>query len=480
MKNYLGIDIGTTNSKALLLCENGKSYVVLENKTSKYKKNGVEFFSLGEIEKFVNLAIKKAQTIGSVEGIGFSSIGESVIPISLEGEVLSDPIVWYDQVTVPVEKRFPELKEEAIYISRGCRSNYTMGFYKMLWMKEHLLQNEKRPFTFLPVADYMPFILTGKMIWDYSQACRSYCFDIHTKSWDWNLINKSGLKVELPKVVPSGSFVGITKDKIRVHSGGHDHIVGMHGIYELYGEQALFFSMGSASVLGGFVNIENDKMKSKMRGNSQLIIGAAYPETEYYVENTLRYFGKLHDEISRLLGSLDPKEFYDKMNPIVVQDNLGLKLPTFLVEGDRISKDNFNGYQILDLNIGDSKEKLVYSLYIYLGMMSGRILNELSEFFQNPTVLVGGGIVKNLTLVQFVADIMDTPLHVVKEREISAMGAALSAAAECGDLELIKSVRQKISTKVISPNREKQNIRNEIAKKMEVRSQRILDLLKNI
>jgi sugar (pentulose or hexulose) kinase len=465
MDCYIGLDIGTTNSKAIALRRDGTTEIIYEQKTKKYHSNDIEFFSIDDIEHCMNLAIQNAQEKYTVKGISFSSVGESVVPVEISqkhagngafGKALCDPLVWYDKATRTIAETLHEKVKIERYESRGVSLNYTMGLFKMLFMKDgNIVEKTNHPYTFLSIADYLAYRLTEKAYWDYSQACRSYLFDIHDRKWDSSLLSSLGFDMELPTCKPTGSYAGSTKTGIPVYLGGHDHIIGMYGIKLLFGSETLFYSMGSAAVLGGFTEgkgISKQVMKERMKRISNLTIGACCSESDYYIENSLRYFGKLHDALASFFGSNDPKGFYDTMNDIIEKDFSTENLPVFYVEGDRITKEGISGFELRNIQLGTNPIKVVTSLYTYMGIMTKIILDELSFHFPLPQIVAGGGIVRNRLMLQFISDIIGQPIRILQEKELSALGAALCAANGAGDTEIIKRAQQRIKISQIEPS----------------------------
>lgn len=478
MECYLGIDIGTTNTKALALRSDGTTAVVYADATPKYRRDGVEYFALASIEESVYKAIDTAKAAYGVKGISFSSVGESVVPVPLSkngepltgpGRALGDPIVWYDGVTRPIEAQLRRRGVLGAYEFRGVQSNHTMGLYKMLAMQQGELRDCAQNYTFLPLADYFPYLLTGNMKWDYSQACRSFVFDIHARKWDTGAMQAAGLQVDLPAAVPTGARLGRGPDSIPVCIGGHDHIVGMYGSKLLFGDNTLFYSMGSAAVLGGFISDAHPELSSRMqaalRETDNLTVGVSHEHVEYYVENSLRYFGKLHDAVATLFGAHSPKEFYDRLNPLIEAAEQSRSLPCFLVEGDRIAEERIEGFQLTGLKIGDTPQEVGRALYVYLGLMSMVILEELADYFPDPEIVAGGGIVKNRPMLQFIADIIGRPIRILQERELTALGAALAAAHGQSDPAVIRKLQQNIDSVQIHPS-EHSAARRKLAEQM--------------
>src|SRR6056297_2249871 len=103
MGNYIGVDIGTTNIKAVYLNAQGEVSMILSKKTPYSNKDHRCFFDMAQIEKITDEMIETISSSKKVDGIAFSSVGESVVPIK-ENKRVSDPLLWSDNATEKIWK----------------------------------------------------------------------------------------------------------------------------------------------------------------------------------------------------------------------------------------------------------------------------------------------------------------------------------------------------------------------------------------
>jgi sugar (pentulose or hexulose) kinase len=452
MSSYLGIDVGTTNTKILALHGDGSSEVLHSNPTATYTRDGVAYFDMRAIEADLSKAVDSARRNLDIRGVGFSSVGESVVPIDEKGRTLSDPVVWYDRVTVKLFRELGNADTLFPYEERGLQAKHTLGVYKMLWMKRNLPEVAAVRH-WLPVSSYIPFRWSGEMRWDFSQACRSHLVNIHDRRWDTDTMGELGLAGELPPVDYMGSRIGTTAEGLPLYLGGHDHIVGMNGVRILFGSDTIFDSIGSASVLGGTVSVSAEEMRKTLAAADDLIVGVAHAPGSYYVENSTRYFGKLLEAVARLLGAEDVALFYDEMNSSLERrESTPEALPLFFVEGDRIVRQDKSGYDIRDLDVNAPRESVVWGLYLYLAVTTQLIVEELGDMFDTPRFVAGGGTSRNSLLMQVTADVLNRPITLLNQSELSGLGAALTAAESAGDTETIGHTRDRLETRTLEPS----------------------------
>ncbi len=104
MKVYVGIDLGTTNTKVLVVGESGIEKII-KVKTPKRTLNDVEYFDLDKLERSLEKIIVELQKEYDLSGLCCTSFGESVVPVA-RGKKLHDPIVWYDTCTKSVQDKY--------------------------------------------------------------------------------------------------------------------------------------------------------------------------------------------------------------------------------------------------------------------------------------------------------------------------------------------------------------------------------------
>ncbi|WP_367362994.1 FGGY family carbohydrate kinase [Mesotoga sp.] len=293
MNVFLGIDIGTTNIKSLVLGEDGRILEVLHWTTPKNRENGVEFLDLEITRSYVESVIGKVEKLHSLAAIAFSSFGETVIPVR-QREALAKPVMWYDRSTYSLwESHRESVDNLAPYRITGVENSYTFSLYKILLQKEVFRLGGVE--NWLPVSSYLAYSLGGEPVWDMSQACRSFMVNIHSRKWNSPLINHIGESEEtMGDLAYTGEPVGKTKSGVPLVSAGHDHITGLYAAQAFaHGKEFLFDSMGSASVIAAVVSGTAESLDFAgpfMPGGT---VGIAYEDHQYYIESNVRYYGKL-------------------------------------------------------------------------------------------------------------------------------------------------------------------------------------------
>lgn len=256
MNKYIGVDLGTSSSKFLLVDIEGnvvkqcsRSYPVF------YPQDGwseqdpslwIEALISGVKELTSN------EDINEIKGISFGGQMHGLVCLDKEDCVIRNAILWNDGRT---EEETTYLNEEIgkDFLSKNTANIAFAGFTlpKILWMKKHELDNYKRINKIMLPKDYLSYYLTGNFVTDYSDASGMLLLDVKNKTWSKKILNKFDIKEEwLPKLKESFDIVGtIKKDIAKVLNLNEDVIVVIGA-----GDNAAA-AIGTGTINNGDVNI---------------------------------------------------------------------------------------------------------------------------------------------------------------------------------------------------------------------------------
>ncbi|MCQ2485353.1 MAG: xylulokinase [Clostridia bacterium] len=225
---YIGIDLGTSAVKLLLVNEKGK---ILSDVSEEYPL----FFpqagwSEQNPEDWYNAVIKGLdKLLGGVDklqikGIGIGGQMHGLVILDKEDNVIRPAILWNDGRT---EKQVEFLNNT---IGRDKLSEYTAniafaGFTapKILWVKENEPENFNRISKIMLPKDYIAYRLTGVHSCDYSDASGMLLLDVKNKCWSAEMLEICGVKKEqLPALYESYDSVGTVKTEIAEQFGLKD------------------------------------------------------------------------------------------------------------------------------------------------------------------------------------------------------------------------------------------------------------------
>ena len=442
MKAYVGIDIGTTNSKALALSEAGSVAKVLKMSTPKKNRQGVKYFDLAGIERIVDDFIDTLSREFDVQAVSFCSVGESVVPVG-RGRPLSDPLMWSETCTVPDAESQRTIDEYCAPDRTGIVENSLFALHKMLWMSRNL--DLGRVDYWLPISSYLAYRKTGSPVWDTSQACRSFFFDVHSREWIEGVLEALGIS----GVPGTLRYMGTKAEEaggIAYEAGGHDHIAGLYGIYTLNKpENVLYDSFGSA---GNFTVVVDEEKGGRFRTGDFMggvSCGAAFKDSQYFIMGPSRYLGLFLSRLMTLTGNGDSAEAFEAINKRIEVLPRTEPKAYFSLGGDiftGVGKDNWN---FLNVAPDIQADELVRSAYVYLNIASRMMLDKIDDYIARPfSCFTGGAITKNDLFMRYRASILGEPIKVLNTDEFSALGAAVSAIGVSGGAEILERLRSSL------------------------------------
>lgn len=428
---YLGIDIGTTNTKCLVLTEEEGISKVVSLPTAKVVSQGRTYFDIKKIEQVVDSFITTFSKDFEVISVGFSSIGESVVPIK-NGRACANPILWNERVCNESKEDQDFIKEHTGFEVVGTKDNGLFALHKILFDKSDAD-------LYLPLCSYLAYRKTGFAAWDFSQACRSLMFDINKREWIFKLVEHFKIPLDCP-VLMMGESLG-TKDGITYGLGGHDHQVGFFGIRSLFKDREVVYnSMGTSSVIA----YETHSPKFSPMGCTLPSKAEAFIETK-----SNRRFGSFLSYIRELCGfeGLD----YQQINKRLLDDKSEKLTALFSVDGDILRGTDGSGtIDITYLVQNPSAESLLKSAYSYLCVLSK--IGEGSLTSGSYLAVSGGGITQDEVFMDFLAQAEGGPIVVLDTSEISSLGAALVGLKALGNVNAISKISSKISYKMVYPS----------------------------
>ncbi len=238
----LGIDVGTTNCKALLFDRAGVQRGAGGVPTPIRRPGpGLAEHDAEELWWAVAAAVRQALAAaggGRVCGVGVASMAEAGVLLDHTGRSLHPIIAWFDRRTLPQQRWWLEqIGAPATYALTGLTPRAIHGAMKLLWLRDHAPAAYTAAARWLHIADYIAFRLCGVQATDASLAGRALLFDLATRRWSAGLVARAGLRFELlPELVQAGEALGGVTTAAAAETGlpagaavalaGHDHICG--------------------------------------------------------------------------------------------------------------------------------------------------------------------------------------------------------------------------------------------------------------
>jgi len=321
LRKYLGIDVGTTGLKGLVISEEGElldSYSYsLEMKVPKpaWAEQDPEDWWNGVYE-----ILKKVSRTHRIDVIGFSGQMHSLVVLDENNKPIRPAILWCDQRTTPQCKKATEVfgGEEKVISKIGNPFLEGFTFPKILWLKENEGENFKKIMKILLPKDYIVFKLTGSIGMDYSDASGTACFNVKTNYWDEDIFETFGINMDImPELYPSYGIRGELKESLqnelgwrntKVVSGGADNASAAFGI----GISKAGESMVSIGTSGTVLTL-TDKKEPDLSGKTHYF-NYVIKDKYYYMGVMLSAAHSLNWVKNRFFPSLDWAEIEERIN----------------------------------------------------------------------------------------------------------------------------------------------------------------------
>jgi len=249
MTLLVGIDIGTSGVKCLIIDESGRIISAMTNMYPSYapklgwsEQNPHDWWmgSQNAIRKAIHSAGVDSHEIAAV---GFSGQMHGLVALDKNDEVIRPAILWNDQRT---DKECAEVIESAggldhllEFTNNTMLTGYTGG--KILWLRNNELLNYQRMHSFLMPKDYVRFMLTDEKATDVSDASGNGVVRCQESPLESKLIELLGLDLScFPKVYESDEIAGyITREAAALtglkegtpaYAGGGDAVIQTTGM----------------------------------------------------------------------------------------------------------------------------------------------------------------------------------------------------------------------------------------------------------
>ncbi len=474
MQYLMGLDIGTSGVKALLLSQNGEiittateSYPLDTPKAGWAEQNPKDWWEA--VVKVINKTINKDNiNPADIAGLSLSGQMHSSVFLDENMEVIRPAILWSDTRT---EKQCKEIENKAGGLENLIKkvSNPALeGFTapKILWLKQNEPENYKKVNYVLMPKDYIRYKLTGKINTEVSDAAGTLLFDVKKKEWskelaklidiDTNILPPVIESVEVGgKVNKSTSQISELKEGIPVVAGGADNACGAVGS-GIIKEGRVMVSIGSSGVVLAQTNNATADSKGRIH-----LFNHAKPNS-WYMMGVMLSAGVSFNWLKNSL--FDQNMDYEELNKkaeAVAPGSEGLIFLPYLY-GERTPHNDANARGVFFGISGRHKQgHFIRSVMegVTFGLKDSLRLIKDQDVKIEEIRAIGGGV-KSRVWQQILADIMGQNIKLLNVEEGPAYGAAIIAGV---GVEIFNSF-QKVSEKIIKVEEEitpiKENVKS--------------------
>jgi xylulokinase len=449
--SYLGIDIGTSSTKGLVINEEGK--IIASDKINygyiSSQKGWVELDpnllvkSISSLIGKLSLAVNKSDRI---KCISFSTIGTAYIPIDKNGNTINNAISSLDTRSKKYLDWFEKkgLDSFEIYKITGQPRKVVSFFHNVIWLKENLGNDFSRIFKFLSPKDFFLFKMGLKPVTDFTQASRTMFYDFKKDNWSGYICELLGLDINiLPEIVSPNEIMGNLPDKkiydslnlkgnVKITAGAHDTECCALGA-NITDINSLLIVMGTHEEVMNFKN----KFDPSLKNYKKNIIIEKHLLSKNYIYYSIFYTGLILEWIRKIFFSdlngkamFNFKDIYKKLENNT--NNSGISIIPYLKGSGSPEFDDSKKSIISNLDIQDNKYDIVKAFIEASNFCMKKIMDAHINKKLNNIFIIGGGSESDF-LLQNKADVLGIDLRALKITEAGAYGAAIIA--YCADKE---------------------------------------------
>ncbi|MDO4301198.1 MAG: xylulokinase [Clostridia bacterium] len=456
---YIGVDLGTSSVKLLLLGDEGICNIVSREYTVSYPKYGwseqnPEDWWRETVEGIKLLTADIDRTL--VKGISFGGQMHGLVILDSNDNVIRPAILWNDTRT----------QQETDYLNNSIGKKGLVdltgniafaGFTapKIIWLRNNEPDNFRKISKIMLPKDYIIYRLTGKHCTDVSDASGTLLLDVKNRCWSEKMLEITGVsKEQLPELYESYEVVGKIKNdianilgfnEVKVIAGAGDNAAG---------------AIGTGTINNGDCNIS--------LGTSGTIFVASDRYAADY-ENAIHNFchstGKYHYMACMLSAASCNKwwleniiETTDYAAEYVNYNKLGENkvffLPYLMGERSPLNDSDIRG-MFYGMSMSTTRQDMSVAILEGVAFALRQNIDIIKSMGVdiNKSKICGGGT-KNKLWLKIIANVLNIKLEVPENQEGASYGAALLAAKGCSEEDYSKAADKLKISYVVNPEKE--------------------------
>lgn len=478
MSYFLGIDIGTSSTKTLLMRADGAIIGTAQEgydfsqPAPGFAEQNAEVLWLAVQHTIKELVSRYPAEASEIKGISYSGQMHGLVMLDKDMNVIRDIIIWADirsgREIDEIYDVIPREEYNSVTLNPLCTGYLAAS---LAWVKKHEPENYEKTVTVLFPKDYIRFKMCGNIAVESSDASGSVIFDTTKRDWAWDFIDRLGFRRDIfpechesyhlaGKVTAACAKLTGLKPGIKIACGGGDTIMQQVG--------------------NGMVS-DNGVWVSNIGTSCQLSCAADRPVYDkLFRTNT---FCHVNERLWMMMGAnvtgglclkwlknqMVYQDSFDAMNAIADTVPAGSDGLIFLpyLSGGRCPHNDPNAKgMFFGLTLGHTQAHLIRSTMegIIFSLMDCYQIFRKCGMEPSRMIASGGGARGNLFL-QIQADMYDREIYTNLGKEQSCIGAAIAAAVCTGEYASYQQACEKIvkySDKVTVPDPENHKVYMEL------------------
>ena len=450
---YIGVDLGTSAVKLLLVDEQGK----IHNEVT--KEYPLEFpqpgWSQQNPEDWVKAVFEGIPELinnldaSQVAGIGCGGQMHGLVVLDEEDNVIRPAILWNDGRTAKqVDYLNNEIGKERL---SALTANIAFAGFtapKILWMKENEPENFKKIAKIMLPKDYINYVLTGVHSCDYSDASGMLLLDVEHKCWSKEMLDICDIRQEqMPRLFESYDCIGTVKPEVaeqlgicntvKVVAGAGDNAAAAVGTGTV-GEGGCNISLGTS----GTIFISSDKFGVDP---NNALHAFAHADGGYHLMGCMLSAASCNKWLCEdILGTSD----YSAEQADITDEKLGRNnvyfLPYLMGERSPINDTDARG-TFIGMSMDTSRSDMVQAVLEGVAFAirdSFEVAKSLG--IEIPRSNICGGGAKSKLWKKIMTNVLNIPLDSVVTEQGPGYGGAMLAMVGCGAYASVQEASDKL------------------------------------
>ncbi len=480
----IGVDIGTTSTKAVLFEESGKVVTKADEEyplytpTSSVAEQDPDRIFRAVIQTLKRVMMQSAARPEQVLFVSFSSAMHSVIVVDAEGKPLTRCITWGDNRSAAWAERLKrDMNGHEIYLRTGTPVHPMSPLSKLLWLRHDHQELFQKAGKFVSIKEYVFAKLFDEYVVDYSIASATGLMNLQKLDWDEEALDVAGVsRNQLSRLVPTTYAL---KGMNAVYAeetglaGSTPFIVGASdGVLSNLGMNAIEPGVVAATIgTSGAIRTVIDHPSTDPKGRifcyalteKHWVIGGAVNNGGMLFRWARDEFAASEVETAKRLG-IDAYDLLTQIAEKVSPGSDGLIFHPYMT-GERAPLWNANARgSFFGLTMHHRKEHMIRAVLEGVIFNLYTVLLAMGERIGRPKkIQATGGFARSFLWRQIMADIFDQEVVVPQSFESSCLGAAVLGLYATGRAESLHIVSRMVgATYEHKPIREHAEIYHEL------------------
>lgn len=433
---FIGLDVGTSSCKGLLVDEGGK---ILKQVSVSYPliftEEGIEQSPehlWNGVKQVLGRLIDKVERKEEIKGIGVTSQGITFIPVDQDGQPLMNAISWLDtRAEQELEEVLRVYSEGELFKITGKRVEAYYVLPKLLWIRKRCPRIYEQSDKFLLVADFVVQRLTGEIATDHTLAGGTLLYDVVENKWAGEIMKKFEIPPsKFPKLRWGGEVIGYIKGETDLKGtpivvAGQDQKCAAFAMGIKKGR--ITVSLGTASAISCLT--EKAILDKKMRIP---LFPFLFPN-KWILEGVVSTAGASYEWAKKIIRG---------KNRTIPPPHKLMTMPFFLPHLSGASsplwRKDLRG-AFFNLSLATTAEDLIFAVLEGVAFEIRRNIEVMEELADEAkeVVVIGGGARSRVWRI-ILANVLGKVLYFPKIKEASALGASILA----GGTKPMRGVRE--------------------------------------